>query len=913
MDSKSLKIVTWNANGVSQKHTEIENFLNFNKIDVLTINETRLKDINKFFINGYRTFRADRNDNSGFGGVAILVKNSLSSASTISPLPKVKCTIENISVIFNENFVITAVYNSPSNKFTNNCLRNLFTIKKTANVIVLGDLNAKHEEWNCNCRNTNGNRLFSFLESNNYITLNVPSGHTHFPGNGKAPSTIDLVLTKNVRINSIPETSCQLGSDHNPVIFKVNIDIERNPAKLVYDYSVTNWDIFRKKLDSKIAINNKIETASEIEREIETFTKALKYARDKTTPKKQQNLAYKKLPPHIIDLIKSRNRTRKLWQKHRNSIDKEILNIYTREIRKEIKNLQNERWEQKLTKINNDRTFLWKTVQSNIKKYSEVPILIQNSAEFSTDKKKANILAETFETAHHISQADDHEQADIRKTVENFLNSNRFVKPEQKFLTNPTEIFELIKKLPMKKAPGNDEIDNRLIRNLSKKSIVQLNYIINAIFKFQYWPKCWKTAIVTPIPKSGKITTSPSNYRPISLLSNLSKLTEKILLTKINSVIKNNHIEDDHQFGFKAKHSSTQQTCRIVVDIINNFNIKNHTVLLLLDIEKAFDKVWIEGLTYKMIKLEFPKFITKLVNSYLSDRKFTVRVGKEISDPIDITAGIVQGSVLGPRLFNIYVQDIPMHKNTNLALFADDTAIYAHSNCAEDANNELKTHLKILHKYFDRWKIKLNEAKTEQIVFSRRKNNKIIQNKLKIGDIEVQPKNSIKYLGVELDERLNFHRHIKNQVAKGYATKKKLYPLLCKKSHLNSDNKILLYTSYIRSIITYAAPAFCHLRPYPLRSIQSLQNKALRLALNKPYFTRISDLHEQANIPTIREYINKISNDFYQFQCNSNRLTKNITKSRIHATNSRLPHSLPYQHLPTFLKPQANPHRNATR
>lgn len=891
--TKSLKIATWNANGVSQKFLEISNFLNYNQIDILTINETKLKNNHKFFIKGYQTYRQDRQDNSGFGGIAILVKNII--ASTI--LPTINCTIENASVQIDGNLIITAVYNSPSRKFSTNCLRFLFSRKNK--VIVLGDLNAKHEEWNCNCRNTNGNRLFSFLEANDDVILNIPNGHTHFPDNGKAPSTIDLILTKNINLNSIPDASCQLGSDHNPVIFSVNYSSERNPTKLVYDYSNADWAKFRTILDSKITINNKIETASDIEREIEKFTKALKYARDKTISKKPRAEVAEKLPAHIIDLIKFRNKIRKRWQSHQRQVDKTLLNSYTREIRNHIKIFQNERWEQKISRLNSNNKDLWKTVKSSIQKFSQVPILVQNSANYITDKEKADVLAENFETAHHISQTDSPEQADIRKRVEDFINSNRFVKPENHLLTNPSEIRDEIKKLPLNKAPGKDEVDNRLIRNLSRKAIVQLNYIINAVFKFQHWPSCWKTAVVTPIPKAGKVTTSPGNYRPISLLSNLSKLTEKILLGKIKQVMKNNKIRDDHQFGFKEKHSSTQQICRIVVDVINSFNNKNHTVMLLLDIEKAFDKVWIEGLTYKLIKLKFPKFLIKTIYSYLNNRKFIVRVGNETSAPKNIKAGIVQGSVLGPRLFNIYVQDIPKHNKTKIALFADDTAIYAHSSSAEDANRELKNHLEVLINYFDRWKIKLNETKAEQIVFSRRRNEKVILDKLKINNTEIVPKSSVKYLGIELDERLNFHRHIKAQIHKGYAIKKILHPLLCSKSMLNEKNKLLIYKTYIRPVVTYAAPAFCHLRPFPIRPIQNLQNKILRLALSKPYYTRISKLHELADIPTIREYLNKVSSDFYEFQCKSNALTRQITKTRLHAS----PHPLPYQFLPIFLKP----------
>lgn len=144
---------------------------------------------------------------------------------------------------------------------------------------------------------------------------------------------------------------------------------------------------------------------------------------------------------------------------------------------------------------------------------------------------------------------------------------------------------------------------------------------------------------------------------------------------------------------------------------------------------------------------------------------------------------------------------------------------------------------------------------------------------------------------------LNFHSHIKNS----------LHPLLCKNSKLNMKNKKILYTSIIRPVITYAAPAWCHLKPRPLRPLQNFQNKILRLVTNKTRFTRISNLHEIAQIESIRDHITRISERFYDSLSHLNDTTKSIVRIRSNNIHPSHEHPLPYQFLSIFQKPPWNP------
>lgn len=167
----------------------------------------------------------------------------------------------------------------------------------------------------------------------------------------------------------------------------------------------------------------------------------------------------------------------------------------------------------------------------------------------------------------------------------------------------------------------------------------------------------------------------PENYRPISLLPTLSKILEKIIAIRLVNELKLKQIIQPEQFGFQANHSTSHAIQVIKNDIINGFKNRSTTGMVFLDIQKAFDCVWHNGLIYKMIKIGISPYLIKLIASYLKNRKFQVIVSGEKSTSRNIAAGVPQGSVLGPLLFLIYLHDMPTHKRTKLTMFADDISI----------------------------------------------------------------------------------------------------------------------------------------------------------------------------------------------------------------------------------------------
>lgn len=834
----------------------------------MIVNETKLTPDIKIKIKDFQIIRKDRTAHGG--GVAILIRNRI-------PFKKIntdnRISIENVCIQLPTGIYIAAVYNQPRNVFTHDDLHLLANLGNK--VLIIGDLNARHYTWKNHIDNINGRTLYNFSIDNNIIIQHThrPS---HFPSNGTTPTYIDLIVNKNVSYINDPISIPELNSDHNPITFEIPNQTKNDDRKCIISYKNTNWDLLRLKLNDKIKINNKIESSDEIDLELNNLTSTIQKTKKEFTAKININPNKIDLNNEILDLIKHRNRVRKYYQEQtHNQQIKTYINQISRTIRSQIRQIINDKWGKTLEEIKpNDRT-LWRISKSFRKTNTQIPTLEKNDVTYTTDKEKSNAIGECLQGIQKNDAKSLIEQQVLDK-VQTYLSEpvNRNIVK----LTNPKEIIGIIKKLPNRKASGIDEIDNKIIKNLPRKAIVQLMYIINAILVTGYYPVKWKAAIVAPIPKPGKDLSNPVNYRPISLLSSLSKVCEKIILRRIVDFSKHNDIMKDEQFGFRAGHSTSLQVARIAHSIISKFNTNSVTSMALLDVEKAFDTVWIDGIIYKLIELKFPRYLIQLINNYLRNRIFMVKINNSYSDIKKSEAGVPQGSVLGPVLFLYFINDIPNFQKTSLAIYADDTSVYAHSFNAQVATKQTQIHINQILEYTSKWKIKINNQKTEHIIFSRKFTNLNVFEPLRVEEIKIkQAEKHVKYLGVILDKRLSFVAHINNLTQKGHKAIRLLYPLLNKNSKLSVKNKRLLYTAVIRPTITYAAPVWCSVSKTAFKKLQRIQNKCLRLILNADRYTRITELHNVTKLETIQEYTTKISKNFYSHHIKNNPLTKNMT------------------------------------
>ncbi|GFU77390.1 RNA-directed DNA polymerase from mobile element jockey [Trichonephila clavipes] len=324
--------------------------------------------------------------------------------------------------------------------------------------------------------------------------------------------------------------------------------------------------------------------------------------------------------------------------------------------------------------------------------------------------------------------------------------------------------------------------------------------------------------------------------------------------------LETNKILIPEQHGFRPRLSTTHQLLRVVEYIKEGNNMGQCTAAVFLDIQKAFDRVWHTGLLFKLINYNIPTPLILLLKSYISNRTFTVKINRTYSQTRSISAGIAQGSILGPVLFNLYVNDILKSTKTMLCMYADDTAILSKHKNLNTLVENINEHLAHLEIWFSVWKIALNSSKTEAVFFSQR----VPPPEITLQNQRIPWSHHTKYLGVYLDKTPTFRQHITQIRTKFKNVTHKYYSLICRKSNLSRRNKLLIYTLILKPLLTYAAPVWGHAARTNINLLESSQNLIIRQILDAHWYMRNVDLRRNFNIPTIRQTIRKISTNFFK-------------------------------------------------
>ena len=421
------------------------------------------------------------------------------------------------------------------------------------------------------------------------------------------------------------------------------------------------------------------------------------------------------------------------------------------------------------------------------------------------------------------------------------------------------EVKWIIRHLKNRKAPGPDGINNRVLKELPDSAVKVISTIINAILALKHFPPRWKEAKIVLLPKPGKTRTDPRNYRPISLLNPLSKLAEKIIFKRFSLQIKNNGIIRNEQHGFRPKHSTTTQLIRHITNIRRGFRGKRSTAGLYLDIERAFDKVWHSGLIRKLAVAVIDDVYIHLINNYLSGRTFFTSVNNNASTVREIRAGVPQGSILGPLLFNLHINDMPhlsQYNNSQLHIYADDTLITGQSLRPEYAVRQIQRNVALLEPWLTKWRIKINVNKCQAVLYTRRTSPALINPpEITMFGTAIPWTAEAKYLGLILDRKLLFGPHIRSVIAKAYSRYRLLLPLMNTKDGLPIKTALLMYKTLLRPIITYASPAWGDLAAYKMAKLQTFQNRVLYRIAQLPRIVSSATLHRELRIDQIGEFI----------------------------------------------------------
>lgn len=843
-----LRIMAWNANGLLKHQNELTAVLNMESIDVCLISESHFTKESHIQIKGYKVYHALHPNNTSRGGSAVIIKENIFH---YEQLKYEKEEIQAVSVCVKTKdcpVSISAIYCPP--RYSVKTDQYMTFLNGLGNRFILGgDFNAKNTFWGSRLTTTKGRELLCAIEETQCKALSTGKP-TYWPTDpNKIPDLIDFFIYKNLSPNLLRiEEGYDMSSDHSPIILTVSesLMLKENYPTLVNKN--TDWASFKIDLDSIIDLKVPLKKPEDLDRDIRQFINQIQQCAWKNTPtfKLKNRLTY--YPAEITKLIAEKRRQRRIWQQTRFPQDKRLLNNLTKQLRNAIQKFKNESMSSYLNQLTSDRTTdysLWKSTKSFKKPIMHIPPIKDINGRWAiSNEQKAIRFAQHLELIFKPNE----ENEDCALLDETPNDDEQ----EIKFVT-PREVFNEIKRLRLKKAPGYDLITGEVLKNLPRKAIVKLTTLINATFRLKSVPDLWKVAEVIMIPKPGKPPHETTSYRPISLLPIMSKLFEKLLLKRLKPIIEERNLIPDYQFGFREKHSTIDQVHRITNIIEKALEENKVCSTVFLDVAQAFDKVWHKGLIRKLRNM-LPKQFADILESYLSQRKFRVRQDDAYSELKSITAGVPQGSVLGPVLYLLYTCDIPELENNTIATFADDTAIMATGVTQEEAVEKVQTAVNTIFDWTKKWRVKLNETKSVHIDFTNKKPN---YHPVYINNHVIPHENTAKYLGMTLDTKLRWKAHVKKKRDELELRYKSMYWLIGKHSSLSVQNKILLYKQVLMPVWTYGIQLWGCTKQSNIKIIQRFQNKVLRGIVNAPWYIRNDDLHRDLKVDLVTNIIKK--------------------------------------------------------
>ena len=423
-----------------------------------------------------------------------------------------------------------------------------------------------------------------------------------------------------------------------------------------------------------------------------------------------------------------------------------------------------------------------------VKKVPVIPPLLFNSAFVTDFEEKSKIFNSFFAKQCTLLSNNSVLPSEFTYMTEERIQSITF---------SESDVIKIIRTLNVNKAHGHDNISVRMIKLCINTVALPLTLFFQNSVAAGTFPTQWKRANIVPIHKKND-KQIVSNYRPVSLLPICSKIFEKLIFNELFKIFEDNNLLSKHQSNFRPGDSCIYQLLAITHDIFSSFdcNPTLETRSVFLDISKAFDRVWHDGLLLKLEKYGVSGNLFQLIKSSLSGRFQRVLLNGQTSDWETIQAGVPQGSILGPLFFLIYINDLTDNLNSNAKLFANDTSLFSEISDPLETANVLNNDLRKIREWTEQWKMVFNPDSTKQVqdvTFSRKSHSQkhldLYFNSLVVEKVKTQ-----KHLGLKLDEKLNFKEHLKDKFAivnKGIGMLKKLSNCLPRHSLATLDKAFI--------------------------------------------------------------------------------------------------------------------------
>ena len=773
----SLKLMHWNLNSFSTSNFYrkdlIETFNLAMEYDIIAISESALHsnvDDTDLLLDGYIHFRRDLPADRQYGGILVYVRNSIAceempDLETIADQLIIKLTIDNKLIFISSNYRKHHQDDHELTSYMENFQKSCENIRSQNPfcTIHIGDFNSHNATWlNTDTTDSAGEKLNEIVNDEALVQLVNQPTHVTSVSN----TLIDLVITDQPNIINVCSVLPSLDSRCHHQINNVELNIFNPPppsfSRRIWHYGRANPDLINQAIN-EIDWTAKLEDLDNSPNlQVAFFNETLMNIFSNFIPNEYKKIN-KRQPPWFSNNVN--NIHRRLSRKYAKYKERGFpleMKAEIDELRKnyvELVNLSKDSYLKtqglKLLSFGMEAKKYWTILKGFISSYAipVIPPLKINNVYVSDFQHKAEEFNKYF--------ADQCTPIQNSSSLPNF-NLLTNIKLNHCDVSEET-IFQILSKLNISKSHGCDNLSAHMLKVSARSISKPLAIIFRNCLQKGVFPEIWKKADVVPIHKKNEKNLI-TNYRPISLLPICSKVFERIIFNSLYTHFIGNHLITWRQSGFIKKDSTINQLLSITEMIRQTFDCDppKEVRAIFLDISKAFDKVWHEGLIFKLKQNGVEGEVLNILTSFLSGRKQRTIINGKMSSWRDILAGVPQGSVLGPLLFLIYINDIVNGMTSDVRIFADDTSLFKIIDCPNIAYQELQHDLDLIQKWAYQWKMIFNPDPSKppvEIIFSR-KTKPPYHPTLLFNGVPLHRVTEHKHLGVILDKKLKFKKHI---------------------------------------------------------------------------------------------------------------------------------------------------------
>ena len=589
----------------------------------------------------------------------------------------------------------------------------------------------------------------------------------------------------------------------------------------IWNYARADFDKFREILrehDLATQIQH-----TDIDTGVQQITEAVFDAASKSVPNKTITIRPNDHPwitCHIKNLIRKRKRCHKKFKKTANihywDKYKILRNTTINEIRRSKKDYY-DKLEDMLTSENPNSKLFWKTSKQLLKigKISQnVPTLKLNDEFAETDLQKAEMLNKYFASQSYVN--DDNK---VLPQPTDVLHDPLYL-----FTITPQNTKDVLDNLDASKSCGPDLMSPRLLKEGSSILATPYSILFNSSLQQGEFPSQWKEANVTCIHKKDD-RSLPSNYRPISLLCQAGKVMERCVHKELYNYINTHNLLTPFQSGFVPGDSTTLQLIHTYHTFCEAVDSGKEVRVVFCDISKAFDRVWHRGLLYKLSHMGCSESILKWFSSFLTDRRQRVVINGQASQWTFVKAGVPQGSILGPLLFLVYINDIVNDLNASVRLFADDTSLYIIVENPNTAAVTLNNDLKHISNWANDWLVDFNPSKTFSMLISRKRDS-VNHPTLFMNNIPLKCMSTHKHLGLTFSDTCDWTNHITNITD---AACSRLNLLRTLKFKINRRALEKIYFAFIRPVLEYSDSVWDNATTDSKKQLEAIHLEAARI------------------------------------------------------------------------------------